>query len=162
MTLGERIKKVRRSLDLTQQAFAERLGMKRNSIAQIEMGRNTADQTIVSICREFNVSESWLRTGAGPMFIPTQEDSIDELIKQHDLDDLGRQIIIEFIKLESRDRQAIIAFVRNLSKHISLDEEPIQSEADKKAAFMKLAEESYDSEQERATRTLSAKESDAV
>ena len=69
MTLGERIKKLRKALDLTQQEFADRIGMKRNSIAQVELGRNTSDQTIVSICREFNVNETWLRTGEGEMFV---------------------------------------------------------------------------------------------
>ena len=77
MTIGERIKKVRRSLDLTQQEFADRIGMKRNSIAQVETGRNTSDQTIVSICREFNINEAWLRNGEGEMFI--QQSSEDEL-----------------------------------------------------------------------------------
>ena len=63
--MNERIKKVRKSLELTQQEFAERIGMKRNSIALIENGRNTSDQTVFAICREFNVNEEWLRTGAG-------------------------------------------------------------------------------------------------
>ena len=66
--MNERIKKVRKSLELTQQEFAERIGMKRNSIALIENGRNTSDQTVFAICREFNVNEEWLRTGAGEMF----------------------------------------------------------------------------------------------
>lgn len=77
LTLGERIKKVRKDLDLTQQEFADRIGMKRNSIAQVEMGRNTSEQTIVSICREFNVNETWLRTGVGDP--RTQQSDEDEL-----------------------------------------------------------------------------------
>ena len=61
-----RIKKVRRFFDLTQQAFAERIGLKQNSIALIESGkRNVSDQTLLAICREFGVSEIWLRTGEG-------------------------------------------------------------------------------------------------
>lgn len=74
MALGERIKKVRKVLDLTQQDFADRLGMKRNSIAQVESGRNTSPQTILAICREFNVREEWLRTGEGEMFIQVTRD----------------------------------------------------------------------------------------
>lgn len=68
MTIGDRIKKVRRALDLTQREFGERISMKQNSVAQIEMGRNTSNQTIFSICREFNVNEEWLRNGTGDMF----------------------------------------------------------------------------------------------
>ena len=72
--MNERIKKVRKSLELTQQEFAERIGMKRNSIALIENGRNTSDQTVFAICREFNVNEEWLRNGQGEMFIEMGQD----------------------------------------------------------------------------------------
>lgn len=83
MSTGERIRILRKKLDLTQQMFADRIGMKRNSIAQIEMGRNTSEQTIVSICREFNVSEDWLRDGIGDMFLPTDRNAdIAKLTKQ--------------------------------------------------------------------------------
>lgn len=70
MTIGERIKKVRRSVDLTQQKFGERLGIKPNSVSLIESGdRNPSDQVILAICREFNIREEWLRNGGGDMFI---------------------------------------------------------------------------------------------
>ena len=44
--MHERIRKLRKTLELTQQEFGERIGMKRNSIALIEGGRNTSEQTI--------------------------------------------------------------------------------------------------------------------
>ena len=67
--MNQRIKQLRRSLNLTQQDFAERIGLKQNSIALIESGkRNISNQAVLSICREFNVNETWLRTGEGEMF----------------------------------------------------------------------------------------------
>ncbi len=82
MTIGERIKTLRKKLDLTQKMFADRIGMKRNSIAQIELGRNTSEQTIFSICREFNVNEDWLRNGNGDMFLPVdRENEISKMVK---------------------------------------------------------------------------------
>lgn len=70
MTQGERVKEVRKSLDLTLEKFGERIGLKKNSLSQIENGRNSlTDQTASSICREFNVSEEWLRDGTGNMFV---------------------------------------------------------------------------------------------
>lgn len=67
--MKNRIKKIRKELDLTQQAFADKIGMKQNTIAQYEMGRTKpSDAIIFSICREFNVNEEWLRTGEGEMF----------------------------------------------------------------------------------------------
>lgn len=67
--MNERIKKLRKALDLTQQKFADKLCVKRNTVGQWEIGRNElTDATILSICREFNVNETWLRTGEGDMF----------------------------------------------------------------------------------------------
>lgn len=67
--MKDRIKQLRKALDLTQQEFADRIGVKRNSFANYETGRNTPiDAIIVSMCREFNVNEDWLRTGEGEMF----------------------------------------------------------------------------------------------
>ena len=69
--MEERIKELRKALGLTQQEFSERIGVKRNTIAQYESGRNAPIDAVVSlICREFNVSEDWLRTGEGEMFKP--------------------------------------------------------------------------------------------
>lgn len=66
-----RIKALRTAEGLTQQAFADRIGVKRNTVATYEMGRSTpSDSAITLICREFNVNEAWLRTGDGPMFKP--------------------------------------------------------------------------------------------
>ena len=66
--MKERIKALRKTLGLTQQEFADRVGLKRNSLANYETGRNTPmDAVMKSICREFNVNETWLRTGNGEM-----------------------------------------------------------------------------------------------
>lgn len=82
--MNERIKKLRRTLDLTQQEFADKIGIKRNSLANYETGRNTPiDAIVVSICREFNVNEEWLRNGTGEMFLPTDRNAdIARLTKQ--------------------------------------------------------------------------------
>lgn len=82
--MNERLKKLRKALNLTQQEFADKIGIKRNSFANYETGRNTPmDAIIVSICREFNVSEEWLRNGVGDMFLPTDRNAdIAKLTKQ--------------------------------------------------------------------------------
>lgn len=73
--MNERIKKLRKALDLTQQAFADRLGIKQNTVAQYEIGRNTPIDAVISlICREFRVNETWLRTGEGEMFQPVDRE----------------------------------------------------------------------------------------
>lgn len=82
--MNERLKKLRKELDMTQQEFADRIGIKRNSLANYETGRNTPiDAIIVSICREFNVNENWLRTGEGEMFVEmSYDDEIAQFVGQ--------------------------------------------------------------------------------
>ena len=82
--MNERIKKLRKTLDLSQQEFADKIGVKQNTVAQYEMGRNIPiDSVIFLICREFNVSEEWLRTGDGDMFLPADRNAdIARLTKQ--------------------------------------------------------------------------------
>lgn len=73
--MKERIKYIRKYSKLTQQEFADRIGVKRNSLANYEIGRNVPiDAIILSICKEFNVNEEWLRTGFGEPFIEMTED----------------------------------------------------------------------------------------
>lgn len=74
MTSGERVNAVRRSKKMTMEQFGEQIGVQKSAISKIEKDKvNLSEQTIKSICREFNVNEDWLRTGAGGpenMFIP--------------------------------------------------------------------------------------------
>lgn len=68
--MKDRLKALRKSLGLTQQAFGERLGVKQNTVAQYEIGRTIPSSPIISaICKEYNVNEHWLRTGEGEMFM---------------------------------------------------------------------------------------------
>lgn len=70
--MNERIKYLRKTLGLTQVEFGARLGIKGNTVASYELGRSSPIDAVVSlICREFGVSENWLRTGEGEMFPPT-------------------------------------------------------------------------------------------
>lgn len=69
-----RIKEIRQLNKLTQQEFADRLGIKRGTIANYELGRNEPiDAVITLICREFDINESWLRYGTGDMKAETTQ-----------------------------------------------------------------------------------------
>ncbi len=93
--MKSRIKKIRKELDLTQQKFADKLGIKRNTIAMYEMGKTyPSKQTINSICREFNVNEEWLQNGTGEMFAPDASNEVEQLVKKYHLSS-GMQIFIE-------------------------------------------------------------------
>ena len=69
--MQERIKELRKALGLTQQKFADAIGVRQNTVAQYEMGRNPPTDTVINlICREFNVNAEWLKNGTEPMFLP--------------------------------------------------------------------------------------------
>lgn len=68
--MKDRIKELRKSLGITQQDFANKLGLKRNTIATYEIGKATPSDRVVSdLCNKYNVNEEWLRTGEGEMFV---------------------------------------------------------------------------------------------
>lgn len=120
--MENRIKILRKELNLTQEKFGERLGMKKNSISQIENGVNAlTEQLLVSICREFNVNEDWLRNGTGEMFIEVPEEAefeaaAAELSKNNDV--LAMQAVIQYWKLDEASKEAIRKYVKNLCDNI--------------------------------------------
>lgn len=85
MTQGERVKEIRKALGLTLEKFGNEIGLKKNSVSQIENGVNElTEANLMAICRaDWHgnlVNENWLRTGDGKMFLsPTREDEIAKM-----------------------------------------------------------------------------------
>lgn len=111
-TTNTRIRKLRKTLDLTQQDFADRLNIKRNTVATYEAGKsNPSDAAINLICREFNVSEEWLRTGEGEMFRELSRDQ--ELanffgdVLRGESDDFRKRFISMLSRLDTTDWEAL-------------------------------------------------------
>ena len=117
--MNQRIKQLRRSLNLTQQDFAERIGLKQNSIALIESGkRNISNQAVLSICREFNVNETWLRTGDGEMFNALSRDEqiayrLGAMLAGQG-DTIQKRLIAALSDLDESEWAAVEAFARKL------------------------------------------------
>ena len=73
--IGERLKELRKMLGLTQIDFGNRIGVTRDVISNIEIGRVEMNGlTLIAICKTFGASEKWLRDGIGEMFEPGAED----------------------------------------------------------------------------------------
>ena len=120
--MKDRIKKVRRELDLTQQEFADRLGVKRGAIANYEVGRNEpVDSIIALICREFHVNEEWLRYGTGDMFSSEPEDELHALTKKYGLTAADRTLIEKFLTLKAESRNAVIHFIEDVAAALNSD-----------------------------------------
>lgn len=117
--MKERLKALRKELRLTQQEFADRVGISRGNIGAYEVGKNAPSDAVISlICREFHVNEEWLRTGNGEMFVEETPDEefmrmakavasgdteTDRMIRRtlmyfYEMDDLGRQTLMNFVK----------------------------------------------------------------
>lgn len=109
--IGERIKELRKALSLTQTAFGERIGLKQNSVALIEAGRATSDQTIFAICREFRVSEEWLRNGKGEMFVPSPETVVEQLAEEYHLCPEAQAMVEKFITLDPAAQLAVFDYM---------------------------------------------------
>lgn len=119
--MKDRLKKLRKTLDLTQQAFADRIGMKQNTIAQYEMGRTIpSDAIIFSICREFNVNENWLRTGEGDMFMEmSRDEQIEEFIGDllhGEEDSFKRRLISGLAALDENGWKVLENFLDSIQK----------------------------------------------
>ncbi len=118
--MNERIRALRKELGLTQEKFADRLSMKRNTIATYEIGRNEPiDAVITLICREFNVNEEWLRSGNGDMFIELPEEdeymkAATELSKNNDRDAMNA--VVKYWKLDPSSKRVIWRFINSLSE----------------------------------------------
>lgn len=80
MTQGERIKEIRKSLNLTLEKFGEKIGVTKTAISRIEKGeRGCTEQMTKAICREFGVDYIWLTTGEGEMFVDSDDDFIEKI-----------------------------------------------------------------------------------
>ena len=119
--MNERIALVRKSLGLTQEKFAEQVGLSRNFMWMIESGtRVPSDRTISDICREFNVNETWLRTGEGEMFNQiTRSEKIAAFIgdiTENEGDDFKRRFVEMLAELEPEDWKLLERMAENLKK----------------------------------------------
>lgn len=103
--MHERLKELRTTLDLSQQKFADKLGIARGNIGAYEVNKNSpSDAVIALICKQFNVNENWLRTGNGEMFNPiSKDDEIADMISdvvKSDEKDFKRRLISALARLD--------------------------------------------------------------
>ncbi len=117
--MKDRIKKIRKELDLTQQKLAEKIGVQRNTVAMYEMGKTTPSEAIIlSICREFNVNEHWLRNGTGEMFIvQTRDEQIAAFIggiQMDEEDSFKRRLISVLANLKEEQWELLAEIAEKL------------------------------------------------
>ena len=132
MTQGERVKKVRKSKEMTMEKFGERLGVTRTAISNIEKGyRGLTEQMLKAICREFNVNETWLRTGDADMPQKlSEEEEIADLVsdvlengKNNEFYGIILEIIRTYNELSPGSQEVIKNFSKKLGENLSKKKE---------------------------------------
>ena len=116
--LKDRIRTIRKTLGLTQTDFGAKIGVKGNTITNYETGlRTPSDAVIISICREFDVNEAWLRTGHGEMFLQLNEDAeLDKLFAAIQLsdDEFIKSLLRAYWRLPQEKKAVIWELIENI------------------------------------------------
>lgn len=120
--MNERIRELRKSLNLTLEKFGEPIGLKKSALSLIESGRNAVTpQVVKSICREFNVNEEWLRDGTGEMFVVPEDETaaiVSDLLesRNNQFYDLILDIVKTYQTLSPMDQEIIKNFCQQLAE----------------------------------------------
>lgn len=128
MTVGDRVKTIRKELMLNQTQFAEKIGISQRALSSIERETtNLTERNTREICRVFNVNEQWLRTGEGEMFLEPSEDEqlaqfVGEVLAGRP-DDLRRAFLVAMAQLDENGWKCLAGFVRTVYEEGRLDKE---------------------------------------
>ena len=129
--MNERIKRLRKELKLTQQQFADKIKVKRNTVATYEMGRSVpSDSAIALICKTFHVNEDWLRNGNGEMFeeLPEDDEKVAFVSSLLDADNdpfynIIQEIMRTFDELSPKSQEVIREFSAKLVENLQKEKE---------------------------------------
>lgn len=104
MTQGERIREVRKALNLTLEKFGGKLGVGKTAISKLEKDENNlTEQMTKAICREFHVDYIWLTTGEGEMFLDSDDDFNEQIDQIMASETDSRKNLFKFMLTLSED-----------------------------------------------------------
>jgi len=107
LKIGERIKYVRESLNLSQSKFGETMGVSRDVISNVELGRVEPKEYILRlICKTYRANYLYLTEEFGDPFVGVPEIIMDDVIEEYRLDATDRALIEEYVKLDEETRQS--------------------------------------------------------
>jgi transcriptional regulator with XRE-family HTH domain len=105
MMLNERLKTIRKTLNLTQKSFAKSIFISTSYYANIESGqRQVFEKIIDSVCKVYNTNKDWVLTGQGEIFNTKPPD-----VRLQELIDIYKRLNPHF-------QEYIIEHIRNLEK----------------------------------------------
>lgn len=107
--MKERVRLLRKTLGLTQQAFADHLGIRQNTIAKYETGKSVPTTAVIAlICREFHVSENWLRFGSGDMFLSLNDAVLESFCNEFHASSVEKQLLKLYFQVDESVRSAFV------------------------------------------------------
>lgn len=116
--MRERIKYLRSSLKLTQDAFSAKLGLSRNFIAQVESGlKNPSDRTIRDICNVYKVNYQWLVNGVGEMYVEDDSDAqaiVDSVMTGDN--EFAKSVLVKFARLSEEHWQQLKEIMESMKQ----------------------------------------------
>jgi transcriptional regulator with XRE-family HTH domain len=116
--MNTRIQAVRKSFKMTQDEFAERIGLSKNFVWMVEKGdRIPSERTIKDICREFKVNYDWLVNGTGEMFQDDDSDAqaiVDSVMTGDN--EFAKKILVQFARLDENRWRQIEEILNELKK----------------------------------------------
>lgn len=126
--MQNRIKLLRKELNLNQKEFGELIGIKQNTVSQYENGiRPLSSVAIIAICKEFNVDKKWLLTGEGDsMFIDDGDPNISAIVSNYHLSEKDKLIFTNYLNMSIAKRKLLndlIAELLNTNNSNNNDEE---------------------------------------
>ncbi len=125
--MNERIKDIRKKEGLSQQKFADKLGIARGNIAAYEVGKNAPSDAVISlICSKFNVNKDWLLTGKGDMYdVPEDEVAsvVSDLLEESNpFYDIIISIMKSYKKLDDKSQAALNSLIQELMENMKRED----------------------------------------
>lgn len=118
MEIYERIKELRKLLELTQEEFAEKINISRSNLGNIETNRVAITERIITdICNTYGASEIWLKTGEGRPLIEKDKYLFAQIKRLFDLDNVDMDIIDAYVNLPVEYRELFRDYIKLMVAH---------------------------------------------
>ncbi len=145
--LAGRLHAIRKDKKLSQEEFGNRIGVSRSAICNYESGtRPISNQVILAVCREFEVSDLWLRHGTGEPYEPKKDGVIDSLIRQYNCSKFEGDFLKTYFKMTEDERSSFVRCVYRLF-------EPLMKGMAKKNPFADYFSVTYGADSPEANQT---------
>lgn len=115
LDIPNRIKELRKALNLSQTKFGEKLGVSKSVVVNLELERVELKEFMLNlICKTYNVNPLWLTEGKGDMFLEVADEFLDDLAIEYELTDIEKKIVSNFVKLPPAERAQVIETIKKL------------------------------------------------